>query len=53
MRNRDVEWNFRPYGPYFKETDKVGEKAFGRPDDKNFLPPAYGDSAGQSTGTIA
>lgn len=53
MRNRDIEWNFRPYGPYSKEVVPANQRALGRPDDKNFLPPNYGDSAGQSTGTIA
>jgi hypothetical protein len=52
-RNRDIEWNYRPFGPYSKEVDKVGEKAYGRPDDNQFLPPSYGDSAGVSTGTVA
>ena len=43
-------WSNRNFGPYRKTTGKPNrwERALGRPDDKNFLPPKYGDAAGQN-----
>ena len=48
----DVVYNYGTYGPYFKEVDRVGQRALGRPSDSNFAPSLYGDSAGQHTGTL-
>ena len=43
-------WSSLNYGPYKKTTGAPDrwEKALGRPDDKNFLPPKYGDAGGQN-----
>ena len=44
------KWSNLNYGPYIKTTGAPDrwEKALGRPDDKNFLPPKYGDAGGQN-----
>ena len=43
-------WSTLNYGPYKKTTGAPDrwERALGRPDDKNFLPPKYGDAGGQN-----
>merc|ERR1719198_1688885 len=46
----DGTWSKLNYGPYKKTTGAPDrwERALGRPDDKNFLPPKYGDAGGQN-----
>ena len=52
VERRDIEYLEKPYGPYFKITDPLNDRAQGRPSDDNFKKPVYKDMSGAHTGTL-